>query len=227
MLCFVLPALFVALPLAADSPGSESEASARWLPEACLHAALDLTDVEEAPEVDESADARWNWHYRQAREAFTARDSTQAEAHLCSALSVARGFDRGDLRFAETLDELGLVGWLRRDYAFAEAAQGAAVAEILLALGPPADDLTREERDLCRSSLSTYLTRLGWILNRQGRAEEVEALRQRPYRVLGMGYVPAEAIEDRLTWLVSRYLLIEDLEAADWLTDLGRELQND
>lgn len=170
------------------------------------------------------AESQWNLHYRQGWEAIETRDLDAAEYSLCRALNAARSFEAGDLRFTETLDELGLVSFLRGDFAQAEAMQGAAVAEILLSLGPPADDLTEEQRDLCRSSVATYLTRLGWVFDRQGRAELMGELERAPYLVLAMGYVPTEAVANRLDWLISRYLLAEDMAAADWLAGLRRRL---
>ena len=40
-----------------------------------------------------------------------------------------------------------------------------------------------------------------------------------------MDYVPAETVASRLDWLISRYLLAEDMAAADWLAGLGRRLR--
>jgi len=195
----------------------------RWLPESCRS----LIELEEEAEPPRPAEARWNLHYRRGWDAIETRDLETAERSLCQALDAARSFGPGDLRFAETLDELGLVSYLRGDFAQAEAMQGAAVAEILLALGPPSGELTAEQQDLCRSSVATYLTRLGWVFERQGRAGLMAGLERAPYLVLAMGYVPAEAVASRLDWLISRYLLAEDMAAADWLAGLGRRLRED
>lgn len=205
-----------------DAPDvSPPERAPRWLPESCRP----LLDLEEEAEPPRPPEAHWNLHYRRGWDAIETRDLETAERSLCQALGAARSFGPGDLRFAETLDELGLVSFLRGDYAQAEAMQGAAAAEILLALGPPSEDLTAEQRDLCRSSVATYLTRLGWVFERQGRAGLMEDLERAPYLVLAMGYVPAEAVVSRLDWLISRYLLAEDMAAADWLADLRRRLR--
>lgn len=207
------------LPAPAEPPAAGGPV---WLPESCVP--LVAQGLEEERGDGGSPEARWNRHYRAGWGAADAQDLDGAERRLCRALDAARGFDARDPRFAETLDELGLVHYLRGDDVLAEAMQGAAVGEMLLALGPPAGDLTAERADLCRSSVATYLVRLGWILERQGRPGRVEAFEGAPYLVLGEGYVPTEAIAHRLDWLISRYLLAEDLAAADWLTRLRERL---
>jgi hypothetical protein len=183
-----------------------------------------VAEVEGEGEAPDSAEARWNLHYRRGFGSIREQDLEAAERSLCLALDAARAFDARDLRFAETLDELGLVAYLRGDDARAEAMQGAATAEILLALGPPAKDLPAEARERCGLTFATYVGRLGLVFERQGRPALLDELRGSPYLVLGMGYVPAEALDRRLDWLISRYLLAEDMAAADWLKDLERRL---
>ena len=55
---------------------------------------------------------------------------------MCLALVHAKNFAERDWRFAETLDELGLIYFMRGQFGESEKAQGAAVAELLLAAGP-------------------------------------------------------------------------------------------
>jgi hypothetical protein len=213
-------------PLTIRGEASPGEPAPGWLPETC-RPLLELAAARGENGGDEAPDARWNRQYRRGWTAFEARDLETAERSLCQALDAARFFGPRDPRFAETLDELGLVGYLRGDDALAEAMQGAAAGEILLALGPPADDLTAVQPDLCRSSVATYLTRLGWIFDRQGRTGRIEAFQRRPYLVLDGGYIPPDALAGRLDWLISQYLLIEDIAAADWLTELRRRVEED
>jgi hypothetical protein len=73
--------------------------------------------------------------------------------------------------------------------------------------------------------VATYVARLRQVLERQGRADLIPKLERAPYLVLGRGYVPAESLEPRLEWLISRYLLAEDMAAADWLTALRKRLR--
>ncbi len=204
---------------AAASPAAE--ANARWLPLECA-AMLDSSLPEES---NGTVEARWNQAYRRGYAAIEQGDLDGALKSLCEALAAARGFDRGDVRWAETFDELGLLSFQRGDIGRAEALQGAAAAEILLALGPSARDQPAAEKDRCSLSLRTYLGRLALVYERQGRAAEMRELEGAPYRILGMGYVPAPAVLARLDWLISRYLLAEDMKAADWLSKLRRRLQ--
>lgn len=224
--CLLVCMAALAGPLAARGEPSAGKPAPGWLPEAC-GPLLELAAAGGEGGGEESLEARWNRSYRQGWAALESRDLETAERSLCQALDAARFFGPRDLRFAETLDELGLVHYLRGDDARAEVIQGAAAGEVLLALGPPASDLTPEQIDLCRSSVATYLTRLGWIFDRQGRAGRIEALLRRPYLVLAVGYIPPAALAGRLDWLISRYLLMEDVAAADWLTGLRRRLQQE
>ena len=197
----------------------------RWLPDACI---LTL-DVERALQVDvleEEADAaRWNRFYRLGIDAIDSQNLEQARASFCQALEAAGSFGPRDFRFAETLDELGLVAFMDEDYATSEAMQGAATAEILLALGPPPRDLAAAAEKEYKSSVATYMVRLGWIFERQGRPREIDALMTEPYRILERGYVPLDSVLPRLDWLIAQYLLAEDFAAADWLTALRDEVR--
>jgi hypothetical protein len=217
LLCLVASVTPADAEAAAGSPG-------RWLPEGC-RPLLELAAAAGEAATSEDAETRWNRLYRLGYDAIDSGDLETAERSFCQALEAARAFGERGLRFAETLDELGLLNYLRGDTDQAEAMQGAAAAEILLALGPPADDLLEEERDRCRSSVATYVARLGQVLERQGRADLIPKLERAPYLVLGRGYVPAESLEPRLEWLISRYLLAEDMAAADWLTALRKRLR--
>lgn len=194
-----------------------------WLPDACV---LTL-DVERALAddggVEESDEARWNDAYRLGIAAISNRDLEAAEMHFCGALEFAGSFGLRDIRFAETLDELGLVSYLRGDDENAEAMQGAAVAEMLLAVGPPTADLAAAAEKSCRSSVATYMVRLGWIFDRQGRRGEIDLLLRKPDRILERGYVPYDSVRGRLDWLIAQYLLIEDFAAADRLSSLRGE----
>ncbi len=223
--CFGL--LIVLAAVAPTAGGQEaargdSGADRRWLPNACV-LTLDVESALAAEEPAQSDEARWNDFYRRGMAAFRSEDLEAAGTSFCLALEAAVSFGPRDVRFAETLDELGLVGYLREDYASSEAMQGAAVAEMLLALGPPAEDLAGAAQKSCKSSVATYMPRLGWIFERQGRAGEIEPLIAKPYRILGRGYVPYDSLGGRLDWLIAQYLLAEDYAAADWLSSLRDE----
>lgn len=209
-------------------PGRGQEVSGHgyWLPSRC-QAMLHVAGAQGELELSDSAEERWNLHYRRGFGRIEERDLEAAERDFCLALDAARVFEPHDLRFAETLDELGLVAYLRGDDAQAEAIQGAATVEILLALGPPARDQTAEERERCGHNLATYLGRLGHVFERQGRTGSIAELKRAPFLLLGKGYVPARALAGRLDWLISRYLLAEDMAAADWLRALRERLRSE
>lgn len=194
-----------------------------WLPGPCVLA----LDVERASAAagggEESDEARWNHFYRRGIEAIGTRDLEAAEISFCRALEFAGSFGPRDIRFAETLDELGLVSYLSGDDEAAEAMQGAAVAEMLLAVGPPTEDLAATAEKSCRSSVATYMVRLGWVFDRQGRGREIDSLLRAPHLILERGYVPHASLRERLDWLIAQYLLIEDFETADWLASLRAE----
>ncbi len=219
--------LLVLLAAGGSAAGSREAAVsgpvAGWLPEACV-LTLDVESILAGEKAAESDDARWNRFYRRGMADFGRDDFAAARVSFCLALESAASFGPRDYRFAETLDELGLVGYLAEDYAFSEAMQGAATAEMLLALGPPAADLTEEAGNSCKSSVATYMTRLGWIFDRLGRGEDIEPLMREPYRILERGYVPFDSLQGRLDWLIGRYLLAEDFAAADRLSALRGEI---
>lgn len=211
---------FLMILLTAVSLPAAGEPGVRWLPDLCfltLDVERALQIGEQAPESDE---ARWNRFYRLGIDAIAKGDLEQAKRDFCQALDAAVGFPPRDYRFAETLDELGLIAFMSEDYAASEAMQGAAAAEMLLAVGPPAGDLARAAARSCKSSVATYMVRLGWIFERQERQGEIDLLMKEPHRILGRSYVPFGSMRNRLDWLISRYLLAEDFAAADWLSSL-------
>ena len=218
--------LFAAVSAASGQheKAGDSSMEGRWLPEVCITTLeVERASAAEGTDRQESNEARWNRFYRLGIDAFGARDLEPAWAQFCLALDAARSFGPRDIRFAETLDELGLVAFLQEDFAASEAMQGAAAAEMLLAVGPPAGDMTEEAKKSCESSVATYMTRLGWIFERQGKEGELDALMDRPYMILARGYVPFGRVSNRLDWLISRYLLAENFTAADWLASLRDE----
>lgn len=186
-----------------------------------------------AAAADESADRTWNEAYRAGFKAIEVEDYTGAETEMCRALGAARSFGPRDWRFAETLDELGLIAFQLRDYELAERMQGAAIAEMLLAVGPDGEPLREHSgspratiRADCRSGVDVYLKRLGWILERRSGRTSIEALQAAPWTIFEAGYLPLDAeLAERLEWLVSQYLLQEQLEAAETLTELQEALR--
>ena len=77
----------------------------------------------------------------------------------------------------------------------------------------------------CSSSVRVYTQRLGWVFDQLPGDRSVEKLQQAPWRVFSAGYLPLDAdLARRLEWLISRYLLQENLAAAETLTGLQREI---
>lgn len=214
---FILGAL-IGGPYLADSPQ-------RWAPEYCL-------DYRQAPAAGD-ADKNWNDSYQRGFRAIERGEYDVAEAEMCRALLAAREFGARDWRFAETLDELGLIAFQLRDFDLAERVQGAAIAEMLLAAGPQGEPLSGHDgsngaviRPDCRSGIRVYTTRLGWIHERVPARATVAELRNEPWRIFAAGYLPLDAnLARRLNWLVSQYLLQEDLAAAEALSELQREMK--
>jgi len=224
---FVLGAALVAPCLA--------ESSDRWAPEHCLP--YSPAPSAERPQDALGGDAQklWNDAYRRGFRAIERGEYDVAESEMCRALIAAREFGARDWRFAETLDELGLIAFQLRDYELAERIQGAAIVEMLLAAGPQGDPLSELDpeslpliRADCRSGIRAYTARLGWIHERVRGRTTTEELQQAPWRVFAAGYVPLDTrLARRLDWLVAQYLLQENLAAAEELTELQREILDD
>ena len=214
--------LFLAL---ASSGLCFAEAPERWTPEAC-------NAVSPAAVETPDAAARWNEFYQRGFRASERGEHHLAEEEMCRALFAARSFGPRDWGFAETLDELGRIAFALRDYELAERMQGAAIAEMLLAVGPHGEPFQDREasgqspiRSDCRSGIQVYTTRLGWIHEKMSGRIAVSELDQAPWRIFAVGYVPLDAhLAKRLDWLVSQYLLEENLVAANELTDLQRQI---
>jgi hypothetical protein len=200
------------------------EAPMRWIPERCRSDAS-VSD-------DANADSRWNEAYRQGLLAIQEGQFLQAESSMCLALRAARRFDPRDWRFSETLDELGLIAFELRDFELAEQVQGAAIAEMLLAVGPHGEplgdaDLSRNKhiREDCRSGVRVYTTRLGWIHEQLRGRISIDTLNEEPWRIFAVGYLPLDVqLAKRLDWLIAQYLLLEDVAAADALAELQHEI---
>ena len=196
----------------------------RWTPEHCLE--FSMVDVAAGDERS------WNRAYRRGFRAIGRGEYDVAEREMCQALVAAQGFGPRDWRFAETLDELGLIAYEMGDLELAERMQGAAIGEMLLAAGPygePLEDLGKSGRSVirpdCASGLRVYTERLGMILERSRGRTTTDAIRLRPWSVFAAGYIPLDfRLADRLEWLVSQYLLEENLDAADALTTLRSEI---
>ncbi|HXV76693.1 MAG TPA: hypothetical protein VD788_10270, partial [Candidatus Polarisedimenticolaceae bacterium] len=162
-------------------------------------------------------------------------DYALAESEMCRALYAASGFGPRDWRFAETLDELGLIAFRLRDYEVAERLQGAAIAEMLLAVGPHGEPLADDDgskrvaiRPDCRSGIEVYTRRLGWIHEHVEPSVTISEIRDAPWVVLTAGYIPLDAASvHRLDWLVSQYLLVENVAAAELLTEFQRRIRGE
>jgi hypothetical protein len=203
-----------------------AQSSPRWIPAHCLeypaHAEGNASDAE----------TRWNDAYLRGFRAIERGEHGFAESEMCGALLAAREFGPRDWRFAETLDELGLIAFELRDFELAERLQGAAIAEMLLAVGPQGEPLREHDtsdlspiRKDCRSGVPVYTERLGWILERTRGRTTVAELQAAPWSIFETAYLPLDAeLGRRLDWLISQYLLEENLTAAEALTALQREV---
>ena len=77
----------------------------------------------------------------------------------------------------------------------------------------------------CRSGVRVYTQRLGWVFEQLPGNRSLEKLQQEPWRVFSAGYLPLDPdLARRLEWLISRYLLQENLAAAEALSGLQREI---
>jgi len=185
------------------------EAPVRPIPPRCEDIAS--PDVVTGPRKRERA---WNRHYRTGFEAIEKGDLDLAEQELCDALVAARSFEARDWRFAETLDELGLVAYQRGDYEASAAAQGAAVVEMLLAKGPAAPEV------------ELYASRLALPLAKLEKSTLAASIQEAPHRALEQGFVPLDArLADRLDWVVAEYLRLENMDAAREVGELIESLE--
>lgn len=170
-------------------------------------------------EVDVS-ESRWNKHYSDGHTAIRKGDYSFAEQEMCLALDQAINFGERDWRYAETLDELGLIYFMLGDFELSEKAQGAAVAELLLAIGPTKINETKTRK------VSYFIQRLGRIYDKQERSDLTEKLAKRPHRIYDLAYIPLDQkLAQRLGWLVSEYLGFEDIHASNDLLRLIESIQ--
>ncbi|NIL99485.1 MAG: hypothetical protein GTN89_00635 [Acidobacteria bacterium] len=205
---------------------SFAEELPRWTPSHCL----EYGDV--APADGDAAEALWNEAYRDGFGAVQRGEYDVAEHQMCRALIAARDFDARDWRFAETLDELGLIAFQLRDFELAERMQGAAIGEMLLAAGPHGEPLAGLEssdhaviRPDCASGIRVYTDRMNLIHERVPGRIATQAIREEPWSIFSAGYIPFDAgLASRLDWLISQYLLEENLGAADTLAALQNEI---
>lgn len=213
-------------------PPCVAESPRRWIPGHCLEYGSQADSPEDASGTG-NAETRWNEAYLAAFRTIERGEYGFAESRMCQALLEAREFGARDWRFAETLDELGLIAFELRDFELAEQLQGAAIAEMLLSVGPSGEPLREHDtsehspiRQDCRSGVRVYTERLGWILERVRGRTTVAELRIRPWRIFEAEYLPLDAeLGHRLDWLISRYLLEENLPAAEALAELQREIR--
>ena len=94
--------------------------------------------------------AQWYDQFAIAQQALERDELLKAERALVTAEFLARGLNAGDSSLAQTLDDLGQVNFRMGKFKKAEDYQGQAVAALLLAKGPEAEEL------------SIYIQRYGW-----------------------------------------------------------------
>jgi len=236
MLYFLAPVLLLLASSASAAPDlvTRDVPGERWIPEHCLETTSDDPRPKSALRTSDS-ESRWNQFYQRGFRAIERGDHDAAEQEMCRALLAAHRFGPRDWRFAETLDELGLIAFTLRDFDLAERVQGAAIAEMLLAVGPHGEPFRNKSaseqapiREDCRSGIRVYTTRLGWIHERVPGRITTSELGRAPWRTLAAGYLPLDAhLAKRLDWLVAQYLLEENLVAAEELSDLQRRILGD
>lgn len=210
-------AFLLASLLSASAPAVAIE---RWIPRRCVEL------------VGEQVGGDWNEPYNRGFRAIERGAFQEAESDMCRALLAAHEFEPRDWRFAETLDELGLIAFSLHDYLLAEQFQGAAIAEMLLAVGPGGEPFAGQApsarapiRPDCRSGLRSYTTRLGWIQKETMGGAAIDDLQDEPWRIFAAGYLPLDPqLAERLEWLISRYLLEENLDAAEALRELQQQI---
>ncbi len=168
----------------------------------------------------ELSEASWNKHYIVGHSSIINGDYSLAEQEMCLALVHAKNFAERDWRFAETLDELGLIHFMLGQFDESEKAQGAAVAELLLAAGPTTMWQTSTRK------VSMFIERLSRVYAKQGRSDLTVKLKNNPYKIYEMGYIPLDSdLARRLGWLVSEYLGLENLTASNDLLKLIEEIK--
>lgn len=206
--------LALLLSVASAAPPAKSApppVPARHVPPECAQAAAAL----DVPPSDR--DREWNVRYARTWDAAEAPEpGDDAVAHACEALALSAGFDARDWRFAETLDELGLLHFERGDFEASARAQGMAAAEMLLAKGPSAPEV------------ALFVQRLGMPMQRLGRGEQAEAYAAAPHRLLVDAFVPHDAgLAERLEWLIAEEMRVEDMTAARELRVLADRLRGE
>ena len=103
--------------------------------------------------------------------------------------------------------------------------QGAAVAELLLAMGPHRS--LKKPPGCDAADVSLFTSRLGHVYERQGRTDLTQKLLLEPYRIFRLGYIPLTLeLAERLDWLVSEYLGLENMSATDELLSLIAQIQD-
>ncbi len=213
-----------AMPAESGKNESDRAPLERWVPETCRRDGQFVLESSEGQEG--STDAAWNRHYLAGIEAIRTGDLDAAHLEFCAGALLARAFGARDWRFAETLDELGLVAYLDGDHERAESMQSLAVVEMLLSRGPGSAATPGISGK--PSSVAIYVARLQHLYESQGRADQARKLGEHPYLLLEQGMLPLDAaLAHRLDWLVSEYLLAENFSAAERLSELRARLLAD
>jgi hypothetical protein len=196
-------ALVVLTFVVRPAPAAPTAGVQRTVPPECAATAAAL-------DVKPGAAAReWNRQYTLTYESIENGRLDAALDAACTSLALGVKFGARDWRFAETLDELGLIHYQQGDMESSARAQARAVAEVLLAKGPAAPEV------------ALYAGRLAMPLGRLDRDALAKDVIQSPHRIFATEYVEEDAaLAKRLDWLVAEELRLENLAAANELQAL-------
>ena len=159
---------------------------------------------EEADIRKAEARERWEKLYKKGTDYIYLGKPERAVEPLSEAAKIAVDFPAGDRCLAETYDDLAQAYFRMKDYEEAEAAQGKAVAALVLAKGPDARDL------------SIFVERFGFATHQSINPESFPA-----YTLVGT-HTPydGERFEKERETLVVRYRDRGDLQAVEFLESL-------
>lgn len=147
---------------------------------------------------------RWGKLYKKGTDYIYLGKPERAVEPLSEAAEIAAGFPVGDRCLAETYDDLAQAYFRMKEFKEAEAAQGKAVAALVLADGPDARDL------------SIFVERFGFATHQSINPEGFPA-----YTLIGT-HTPYEGarLERERELLINSYRQRGDLQAVEYLQSL-------
>ena len=165
-------------------------------------------------QVTSQRSQQWLEHYRGGWAAIEEQDFLEAETRLRRALAAAQTFKDLDRRYAETLDDLGLVYVKLGNFQMAEKMQGRAVGELMLSAGP------------WDRRIGLFIDRLGSIYQQLGKQDAIEALKEKPYLIFEKDYIlPNARLAKRLDGLMADYRIAQNQTAANTVWQYIRQIK--